>query len=222
MTPDAYAGNINSPTSQKPFIWNANNALEYADPTGYDVYIDGVYVLDGFAVHLFAEVITGARADVYEAGNVFAKWPVGVLERQYYGDDINPAKSTGTPVYPAGVPVPPPTGMTQAQWDERARAAFGYVSMLLSDGGVPYSDIGTMVNSNTFVALGFRLAGLSDQQVQELMHWFEDPPGSSKLSIALLEQELFGASSDKAQQGSDMDRQGEPDFATITEEIGTL
>ena len=59
-----------------------------------------------------------ARADVYEAGNVFAKWPVGVLERQYYGDDINPAKSTGTPVYPAGVPVPPPTGMTQAQWDE--------------------------------------------------------------------------------------------------------
>lgn len=36
LTPDAYAGDVHEPVSQKPFIWNGNNPLEYADPTGYD------------------------------------------------------------------------------------------------------------------------------------------------------------------------------------------
>src|SRR5262249_28423724 len=35
LTPDAYAGNVHDPMSQKPFIWNGNNAAQFADPTGY-------------------------------------------------------------------------------------------------------------------------------------------------------------------------------------------
>jgi YD repeat-containing protein len=35
-TPDAYAGEVHDPMSQKPFMWNRNNPYAYADPSGYD------------------------------------------------------------------------------------------------------------------------------------------------------------------------------------------
>jgi len=35
-TPDAYAGDVRDPMTQKPYMWNRNNPYEYADPTGYD------------------------------------------------------------------------------------------------------------------------------------------------------------------------------------------
>lgn len=35
-TPDAYAGEVHDPISQKPFMWNRNNPYAYSDPTGYD------------------------------------------------------------------------------------------------------------------------------------------------------------------------------------------
>ncbi len=35
-TPDAYAGDVRDPISQKPFMWNDNNPFEYTDPSGYD------------------------------------------------------------------------------------------------------------------------------------------------------------------------------------------
>lgn len=35
LTPDAYAGNVDAPMSQKPFMWNDNNPISYSDPTGY-------------------------------------------------------------------------------------------------------------------------------------------------------------------------------------------
>lgn len=35
-TPDAYAGDVHDPMSQKPFMWNRNNPLEYLDPSGYE------------------------------------------------------------------------------------------------------------------------------------------------------------------------------------------
>lgn len=41
-TPDAYAGDVHDPMSQKPFMWNRNNPYEYADPSGYDA-IELVY-----------------------------------------------------------------------------------------------------------------------------------------------------------------------------------
>jgi RHS repeat-associated protein len=35
LTPDPYAGDVHDPMSQKPFMWNNNNPLEYQDPSGY-------------------------------------------------------------------------------------------------------------------------------------------------------------------------------------------
>jgi YD repeat-containing protein len=34
-TPDAYAGEVHDPSTQKPFMWNRNNPYEYSDPSGY-------------------------------------------------------------------------------------------------------------------------------------------------------------------------------------------
>jgi hypothetical protein len=36
-TPDAYAGNVHDPMTQKPFMWNGNNPYQYSDPTGYEI-----------------------------------------------------------------------------------------------------------------------------------------------------------------------------------------
>ncbi len=36
-TPDAYAGDVHDPMSQKPFMWNRNNPYEYSEPSGYCV-----------------------------------------------------------------------------------------------------------------------------------------------------------------------------------------
>jgi YD repeat-containing protein len=33
--PDAYAGDVRDPMSQKPYMWNRNNPLDYVDPSGY-------------------------------------------------------------------------------------------------------------------------------------------------------------------------------------------
>jgi hypothetical protein len=35
-TPDAYAGDVHDPMSQKPYMYNHNNPLEYQDPSGFD------------------------------------------------------------------------------------------------------------------------------------------------------------------------------------------
>jgi hypothetical protein len=37
LTPDAYAGDVRDPMSQKPFMWNGNNSLLYSDPSGYTI-----------------------------------------------------------------------------------------------------------------------------------------------------------------------------------------
>ncbi len=34
-TPDAYAGDINDPLSQRSYMWNRNNPVSYSDPSGY-------------------------------------------------------------------------------------------------------------------------------------------------------------------------------------------
>jgi hypothetical protein len=35
--PDAYAGEVHDPMTQKPFMWNHNNSYAYADPSGYRI-----------------------------------------------------------------------------------------------------------------------------------------------------------------------------------------
>ena len=42
LTPDAFAGDVNDPMSQKPFLWNANKPLTWSDPSGYDSWPDSV------------------------------------------------------------------------------------------------------------------------------------------------------------------------------------
>ena len=36
-TPDAYQGNVHDPMSQRSYMWNDNNPIEYSDPSGYCV-----------------------------------------------------------------------------------------------------------------------------------------------------------------------------------------
>jgi|HubBroStandDraft_5_1064220.scaffolds.fasta_scaffold37857_1 RHS repeat-associated protein len=35
LTPDTYAGDVHDPMSQKPFMWNDNNPVQWSDPSGY-------------------------------------------------------------------------------------------------------------------------------------------------------------------------------------------
>ncbi|MHB8214066.1 MAG: RHS repeat-associated core domain-containing protein, partial [Vulcanimicrobiaceae bacterium] len=35
-SPDAYAGTVNDPATQKSYMWNNNNPISYSDPSGYD------------------------------------------------------------------------------------------------------------------------------------------------------------------------------------------
>ena len=35
LTPDPYAGDVRDLMSQKPFMWNGNNPVEWSDPSGY-------------------------------------------------------------------------------------------------------------------------------------------------------------------------------------------
>ena len=41
-TPDAYAGDVHDPMSQKPYMWNGNNPYQYSDPSGYCAFCDWV------------------------------------------------------------------------------------------------------------------------------------------------------------------------------------
>jgi len=38
-SPDAFAGKVGDPMSQKPYMWNRNNPYSYSDPSGYDVIV---------------------------------------------------------------------------------------------------------------------------------------------------------------------------------------
>ncbi|HVA27298.1 MAG TPA: hypothetical protein VNF68_03915, partial [Candidatus Baltobacteraceae bacterium] len=102
-TPDAYSGRVNDPMSQHPYMWNDNNPVQYADPSGYDT-ID-MYARDprpnqdfGALIHLFIEVHD-------DHGNVKARYSFGpandadpfhsklVWRRDY---DVDHAKGAGT------------------------------------------------------------------------------------------------------------------------------
>jgi hypothetical protein len=60
-TPDAYSGDVHDPMSQKPYMWNGNNPVEYSDPSGYDpnwAFIDPVV---GPAPHMIYDTIQDAK-----------------------------------------------------------------------------------------------------------------------------------------------------------------
>ncbi|MHB8181825.1 MAG: RHS repeat-associated core domain-containing protein [Acidithiobacillus ferrivorans] len=43
-SPDAYAGTVNDPATQKSYMWNNNNPISYSDPSGYDAIYVGYWV----------------------------------------------------------------------------------------------------------------------------------------------------------------------------------
>lgn len=69
LTPDAYAGDVEDPMSQKPFMWNANNPVEWSDPSGYCVttWDCGLQVL-GQAVRGAIGTISGAVGTIASEG----------------------------------------------------------------------------------------------------------------------------------------------------------
>jgi len=68
-TPDAYAGDIHDPSSQKSYMWNGNNPVSYSDPSGYMAMCWDCIGGGGDAgIEMRAEQICGARA-YYAAGD---------------------------------------------------------------------------------------------------------------------------------------------------------
>ncbi len=55
-TPDAYAGDVHDPMSQKPFMWNHNNPYQYSDPSGYDAIYYYARQTEADFVHIFITV----------------------------------------------------------------------------------------------------------------------------------------------------------------------
>jgi RHS repeat-associated protein len=43
-SPDAYKGEVDDPMSQSPYVWNRNNPVKYADPSGFDPFEAGQQV----------------------------------------------------------------------------------------------------------------------------------------------------------------------------------
>ena len=64
-TPDAYAGEVHDPMSQKPFMWNRNNPYAYDDPSGYSSEDQTERALE--AELLGGEMTALARAQVRQA-----------------------------------------------------------------------------------------------------------------------------------------------------------
>ncbi len=67
-TPDAYAGDVHDPMSQKPFMWNRNNPYQYHDPTGYCVGVLTLPCAAGVAIETGITAAGAALGGVIVAG----------------------------------------------------------------------------------------------------------------------------------------------------------
>jgi hypothetical protein len=77
-TPDAYAGDVHDPMTQKPFMWNRNNPFEYSDPSGYFPR-EVVEILIKFALKQGAKLGAQAvRAAVARVAPLFESLPTAV------------------------------------------------------------------------------------------------------------------------------------------------
>jgi hypothetical protein len=81
-TPDAYAGDVHDPMSQKPYMWDRNNPYEYSDPSGYCIWdlciVEGIgvteLVLTGLT--LAAGAVAGVEAS-HAAKHAMDKFAAG-------------------------------------------------------------------------------------------------------------------------------------------------
>jgi YD repeat-containing protein len=69
-SPDAYAGEVNDPMSQKSYMWNRNNPVAFQDPTGYDAIQSVLIGLSAVAEQLSWGLGEKAQGAVGESGYV--------------------------------------------------------------------------------------------------------------------------------------------------------
>jgi RHS repeat-associated protein len=84
--PDAYAGDVHDPMSQKAYMWNRNNPLQYEDPSGYDYATLNERPAAFFNWHSFVEVFSddGKLKERFSFGPLHDDWraTLGPLVRQ--------------------------------------------------------------------------------------------------------------------------------------------
>ena len=133
-SPDAYAGDVHDPMSQKPYMWNRNNPYEYSDPSGYQaqaaaqgcnaqcmVTITEVLAIGGPGVLLIAAVLSipgdsgprdSTNANSFRGNSLPATGPPGGAIRrgdsvQYYDKDGIRTKRVDLGGAPHGGVAPP-------------------------------------------------------------------------------------------------------------------
>jgi hypothetical protein len=67
-TPDAYAGDVHDPMSQKPYMYNRNNPLEYEDPNGYTWFPNGYSLFSAIYNWLIGDDISTLKSPTTSAG----------------------------------------------------------------------------------------------------------------------------------------------------------
>jgi hypothetical protein len=72
-TPDATAGDVYDPASQKSYMWNGNNAVSYADVTGFDAIAQGPDA--GSPLFFDASGMVNLLSDM--PNSVLQRWAVG-------------------------------------------------------------------------------------------------------------------------------------------------
>ncbi|MDQ6733368.1 MAG: hypothetical protein M3Z35_04500, partial [Nitrospirota bacterium] len=102
-TPDKFAGRNSNLLTQKPYVWNSNNALQFNDPTGNDpngnpdvtVQEHGVYIGTVDGIHTYIQVGPSSNATVFEYGpgnGLFGSLQAGgytnLTPQPIYGDNI--------------------------------------------------------------------------------------------------------------------------------------
>lgn len=82
-TPDAYEGDIDDPVSQQRYMWNRNNAIDYADPSGYDPDNSAVDRAEGKAqLQVIGHVLARPYIDPRVAANALDMFnPPGMRSR---------------------------------------------------------------------------------------------------------------------------------------------
>jgi hypothetical protein len=83
-TPDAYAGSVHDPMSQKAFMWDRNNPYSYSDPTGYSPQV-AITADEGGG--------TLAWAGAAPPGDALPSDPSGLNPQIWTPDDPNPSKT---------------------------------------------------------------------------------------------------------------------------------
>jgi RHS repeat-associated protein len=84
LTPDAYAGDVHDPMSQKPFMYNNNNPVEWEDPSGYCAW--DLCIGEGIAV---GEIVTAIAALATMAvGSVLKSREDSSAVHQFRGENL--------------------------------------------------------------------------------------------------------------------------------------